>query len=189
MGHVKWRLRAPVNCRVDRRFGVDVDGAACSDSECAPLAPFEFRLPTARSPFADAAFPVSAVPDLNGAVLAGSGHVPTASAGVNADAGDGAHVREKLNRWVGQVRCPEGDSAVLMSEVDNGVVYVLGHRSARAELCAVFGKKLASGRVLVFEVARITLSKLGWVDDGGSRRTTDASSQWYGRNSSRVGSM
>ena len=48
---------------------------------------------------------------------------------------------------------PERHGAVLVSEVDDGVVDVLGHGRARAELGTMFDDDLASGSVLIFQVA------------------------------------
>lgn len=58
-----------------------------------------------------------------------------------------------------QIRRPECDGAVLVAEVDDGVVRVLAHGRARAELGAVLGDDLARRSVLVFEPAGVTLTK------------------------------
>jgi hypothetical protein len=59
-------------------------------------------------------------------------------------------VREKLHGGVREVRRPERDAAVLVPQVDDGVVQVLGHGAAGAEFCAVLDEKLTRGGVLVF---------------------------------------
>lgn len=60
---------------------------------------------------------------------------------------------------MGEVGCPEGDAPVLVAEMDDGVVQVLGHGVACAEFGAVFDDELAGGGVLVFEVAWVALEK------------------------------
>ena len=48
-----------------------------------------------------------------------------------------------------KVRRPECDCAILMAQVDDGVVVVLAHRATRTELGTVFDNKLPSRRILV----------------------------------------
>jgi hypothetical protein len=81
----------------------------------------------------------------------------------------------------------------VVPKVDHGVVCILGHARASAEFGAVLDEELARRGVLVFEIAGIAL----WFSrceravemNCGGVRTTLASNQWYGRNSSRFGSM
>ena len=56
-----------------------------------------------------------------------------------------------------EVGCPEGDGTVLVSEMDNGVVEVLGHGCACTEFGSVFDDQLASGSILVFKIAGVSL--------------------------------
>lgn len=51
---------------------------------------------------------------------------------------------------MGQIWRPQRDGAVLVPEVDNGIVRVLRHDVACAELCAVLDDQLASGGILIF---------------------------------------
>ena len=52
---------------------------------------------------------------------------------------------------------PEGDSAVGMSKVNDGVVRVLGHGAWRTKLRAMLDEQLPSGSILVLQVASIAL--------------------------------
>ena len=59
-----------------------------------------------------------------------------------------------------QVRGPECYSAILVTQVENSGMCVLGEGLARTQFCAVFGDDLAGGCVLVFQEARQAL-KMG----------------------------
>ena len=52
---------------------------------------------------------------------------------------------------------PECDCAVLMAQVDDGVVVVLAHRAARTVLGTVLDDKLPSRRILVLQVPCVAL--------------------------------
>ena len=66
-----------------------------------------------------------------------------------------------------------------MSEVDDGVVWVLGHAGCGGEVRGHFGNELASGGILVFKPAGVTLNSkkeevLGRVGKGALKRTHDS---------------
>lgn len=88
-------------------------------------------------------------------------HIPPAGAWIDARADNWPQVREQLHDRVWQVRRPERDRPVLVAQVDNGVVGVLAHGVARAELGAVLCDDLPCGGVLVFQVARVALGSVG----------------------------
>lgn len=58
-----------------------------------------------------------------------------------------------------QVGSPEGYRAILVAEVDDGIMRVLAHGVTCTQLCPMLDNYLASGRVLVLEVAWIALEK------------------------------
>jgi hypothetical protein len=64
---------------------------------------------------------------------------------------------EHTHGRVRQVRRPERHSAILVAQIDNGAVYILRHRVARAKLGAVLNEQLPSRGVLVLEVPSIAL--------------------------------
>ena len=57
-----------------------------------------------------------------------------------------------------KVRGPQCYGAVLMAEMDNCVMFVLGHGDARSELRAMLCDKLPYRDVLILQITRISLS-------------------------------
>lgn len=76
---------------------------------------------------------------------------------------------------------PEGDGAVLVSEVNDSVVGVLTHGVACAEFGTMLYDELARRGILVFDVACVALKKVSWNERTGDSidtRTTETRSQW-----------
>ena len=59
-----------------------------------------------------------------------------------------------------EIGCPEGNGTVLVSEMDNGVVEVLGHGCTCTEFGSVFDNQLASRGILVFKITRVSLGEM-----------------------------
>lgn len=89
-----------------------------------------------------------------------NGHFPVLAPGdhispfaVDGERGDGAVVGEDSYERGLHIRGPEGDGAFTAAEVDDGVVFVLGHGGGGPEAGGDFGDVLSGGDVVVFEVA------------------------------------
>lgn len=107
-----------------------VYAAAGRDGECAFLTPFELGAAASRVPSPNGTFPIPAVPDFDRAVLPGGGHIPPAGTGVYGHACNRAHVGKQTDGGVREIGRPEGDGAVLVPEVYDGIVGVLTHSLA-----------------------------------------------------------
>ena len=66
---------------------------------------------------------------------------------------------EKLNGGMKEVRSPQRHDTVLMAEMDDGAMSILSHGSASTSLRPVFCQECTGGRVLVFEIPRVSLFK------------------------------
>ena len=64
---------------------------------------------------------------------------------------------EKANGGMREVGGPEGDGAVLVSEMNDSIMGVLAHGVACTEFSTVLYDELASRGILVFNVASVTL--------------------------------
>jgi len=135
--------------------------ATARNSKRPPLTPLYQRAPAPARPLPDCTLPIPTIPHLDNAVQAGGRHVPPTLARVDGETKHGPKVREHTHGRVGEVRRPERHGAVLVAKVDHGVVCVLRHRRAAAQLCAVFDDQLARRGVLVFQVAWVALYPCG----------------------------
>jgi hypothetical protein len=68
-------------------------------------------------------------------------------------------VRKELHGGVREIGRPQRNAAILVPEMNNGVVLILCHGRARAHLGSVLDKQLASGGVLVLQIARIAYAR------------------------------
>ena len=142
---------------IEFNWGTYVHASAGSDAQSTLLTPVENRTSPSCGPRPHRTLPISTVPHLDHAILPRGRHVPSTRTRVDGDAGYGTEVGEEPNGGMGEVRRPEGDGAVLVPEVDDGVVWVLAHRVACPELRSVFDHELARGRVLVLQISWVTL--------------------------------
>lgn len=136
-----------------------IHAASGSDTQSSLLTPVEDGAATSSVPCPHRTFPIPTVPDLHDTILTSSRHIAPGRTWVDRYARDGPEMRKKADSRMREVRCPEGHGAVLVPEMNNGIVGILTHGMARAEFGAMLDYELTRGCVLVLEVPSITLKK------------------------------
>jgi hypothetical protein len=118
--------------------------------QCSPRTPLHLRRPTPRIPLPYRPLPIPTIPHLDHPIHPRRCHIPSRTAWIHTHTAHRADVREEAHGRGGHVGRPERGRPVLMAQIDDGVVHVLGHGLDGAELSAVFDDELAGGGVLVF---------------------------------------
>lgn len=136
--------------RILRQNDTHVHASPSRNRQRSPRTPLHLSRPASRRPLPHRALPIPAIPDLHRPILARRRHVPSPGARVDRCADDRAQVSEQAHGRVRQVWRPERDRPVLVAEVQDAGVRVLGERVAGPEFGAVFGDDLAGGCVLIF---------------------------------------
>lgn len=136
-----------------------VDASAGSDRQRALGTPLELGATSSRRPFSHSTLPIPTIPDFDRPICTGRRHIASSSTRIDAETHDGAEMGEELHCGMREVRSPQRHDAVLVTEMDDGVVSILSHGTASAGFRPVFCYERTRRRVLVFEVPSVSLSR------------------------------